>query len=177
VGHLEVIVSPHPGMSANEAAHGVLDSQMPSLKRLAVYSAAGALPEFHLQSEKVPTLLASELGHLRPRILTPLTSVTDLLYSTSSVHALRHHLPDILSKLPNLQHLALEMSNLADVQGSMEHTILPSLISLEVRWVTPLHIDDVVVFFGAFSLPNLRSLVLHNEYQDEDYITLLQSLV
>jgi hypothetical protein len=175
VSHLKVVVSPYPGMSMNDAARGVLDFQMPSLKHLVVHSASDVPAEFHLQPENVPTLRVLELANLRPSIRTPLTSVTDLLYSALSFHALWNYLPQILSKLPNLQHLELDVVDAADVPGSgHHHIILPSLISLEVRWFSPTY---TLPLFDAFSLPSLQSLVLNDQYDHEDYPTLLQSLV
>jgi hypothetical protein len=177
VGKLEVVVSPRVGETVNRATNGVFELQMPLLQHLEVTSVANLVPGFHIQN--MPMLRVLELAGLFPRIPNPLTNVTHLRCHAPFLRALNHHDTDILSKLPNLQHLALEIDGPVDsLIGSMDRPIvLSSLISLEARWNTLLHNPDVLSFYRSFLLPNLRSLVLHEVYYGEDCIALLQWLV
>ena len=56
--------------------------------------------------------------------------------------------------------------------------VLQSLISLEVLCIAPRPVSDVLRFFSALLLPNLRSFVWHYRYAKykEDFTTLLESL-
>ena len=56
--------------------------------------------------------------------------------------------------------------------------VLPSLMSLEVWWDTRKPINKVLLLFRVFLLPNLQSLILHDNFYDgEDMSTPLQSLI
>jgi hypothetical protein len=149
---------------------------MPSLKCLKISTARYGRPEFHIQPENVPVLRVLELTLMYPRMPTPLTSVTYLRYQLPR-HAPWYCQAEMLSHLPSLLHLALNIEDTPDIQGMEPLVILPSLISLEVLWVRPRHIAGFQLFFRAFSLSRLQSLALHSEYYDRDYPSLLQLLV
>jgi hypothetical protein len=131
------------------------------------------------------TLFGRHFSRRRPLfLLHSSTEISCLLYLFSlfllrgAMLFKRGRLPQIISKLPNLQRLALEAIDAASLLGGMRHrVILPALISLEMTWFSPQRINDALLFFGTFSLPSLQSLTLNDQYGREDYITLLQSLV
>ena len=178
IGRLKVETSPRRFQSINKATSGVLDLQLPSLGYLSVDSWADASPGFHIQQQNMPKLRILDLAKLYPQIVTPLTSVTYLRFHTPTLHTLWHPQTEIFSKFPSLQHLAVDIDNLDDVLDITGHAIvLQSLISLEVLCITPRPVGDMLRFFSAFSLPNIRSLVLHCEYAEEDCTTFLESLV
>jgi hypothetical protein len=163
------------GESVNHHTKDLFRLYMPSLEYLDVRKTES---NFHIQAENMPTLRVLELMLVKPRIPTPLTSVIGFRYDPVSVDALWDHGRDVLSQLPNLQHLALGI-NINHGRGSSMHCIdLPRLISLEVRWITRPPIDKVLLFFETFWLPSLQSLVLHDTFFDyESYPILLKSLV
>ena len=110
----------------------------------------------------------------KPKILTSLTGVTHFYY-----HNLLHALPkggaQILSKLPNLQHLALTLHAYPAPRSSMPRIALPFLTSLELVWMT--NANSFLFLFDFFELANLQTLVLHHQYISEQYEAILQSLV
>jgi hypothetical protein len=172
VGELQIVVSPRVGETANQATYGLFELQMPSLQYLDVASVAKDLvTEIYL--ENLPMLRVLKLTNLVPRIPSPLTNVTHLWCRGSSLHALTHRDTEIFSKLPNLQHLALEIGDC----GIGHPVIFSSLISLEVEWAPWQDISNVLSFFGSFLPRNLQSLVLHDVHRISDGETLLKSLV
>jgi len=85
----------------------------------------------------------------------------------------------IFSKLPQLQHLLLEFLVTTDVQASTgSHNVLPSLISLEARWIFPPDSTSLPSLspLDLSSLPNLQTIVLHEDLARREFTPLFQSL-
>jgi len=179
VGKLQVVTSPLRRQTVNDAAKGVFDLHMPSLQYLNVKAVTDTEPFFNLHAGNVPTLRVLEATNLIPRISAPLTNVIGLRYHPVSLGTLWCHGENIFSNLPNLQHLALDIAAVHGIWLAKTQPLpLPLLVSLEVRWTAERQIDEVLLFFSAFSLPGLQSLVLHDEYySDKSYPILLKSLV
>jgi len=185
VGKLQVVTSPFNDELVNNAAEGVFNLHMPSLQYLNVKVVTKTGPILHLQAENVPTLRVLEVTNSIPWVSAPLTNVIGLRYHPASLNTLWPSSDtlrcgwDIFSRLPNLQHLALDIAAVSGIElAKTRRVTLPLLISLEVRWTAKRPIDEVLLFFGAFSLPGLQSLVLHDDFFScEDYSILLKALV
>ena len=163
IGRLELLCE---GMS--RAASRVLSLRMPSLHHLSISRAHPVM-----ESENFPMLRALLLILSKPVIATPLHA-TRLHYFFVD---LRDDGVHILSQLPHLQHLKFTIAG-EDIQWATEqHIVLPSLISLEVTWVNRADVNGILFVLNLLSLPELQTIVLHNNYKRDGYITLFHSLV
>ena len=61
--------------------------------------------------------------------------------------------------------------------GSERRIVLPSLISLQIRWISPPHTNTVQVLLDVYSFPKLQTIVLHNYYNDGEFQTIIRLLV
>ena len=160
VGKLQVDTLPRFRESVNNAARGMFQLHMPSLKYLNVKA---TVPTFNIEAKNMPALRVLELTNLIPRISAPLTSVIGFRY-----YPIRFN-TRIFDQLPNLQHLVCDMPDIGVGWGPV---VLPSLMSLEVQWVTRKPINKVLLLFRVFLLPTLQSLILHDTFYDgEDMST------
>ena len=165
VGKLELSCE---GMS--RPASGVLGLRMPSLQHLDISHGDPVV-----KSEIFSMLRALKLIMSKPVIPTPLPHVTRLRYVGSFDH-LREDGAHILSQLPHLQHLAFTL--ISGIQRVTEqHILLPSLISLEVSWAGNANANAFLFVLNVLSLPELQTIVLHDNYACEEYLTLFPSLV
>jgi len=148
----------------------IFDFQMPSLQTLYIANDDGVCIELqNLPILRVLTLASGGLG-----IPTPLTSVTHFHYHASLLMPPTH----LISQLPCLQHLAITVAYPCGPGGGSERRIvLPSLISLEIQWISPPHASTVQVLLGVYSFPKLQTIVLHNHYNNAEIQTIIRSLV
>jgi len=150
IGRLDITCDMNPDL----APSSLPDMKMPSLKLLNIFNADSAPVAFRIQSENVPMLRVLELARSKPKILTPLTGVTHLHYS--NLH-LSEAGAQILSKLPNLQHLALTLGGFP-ARSRMPPIALPLLTSLELKlasWVITTNVNSFLFLLDFFELPNL----------------------
>ena len=119
VGKLQVDTLPRFRESVNNAARGMFQLHMPSLKYLNVKATADTVPTFNIEAKNMPALRVLELTNLIPRILAPLTSVIGFQY-----YPIRFN-TRIFDQLPNLQHLVCDMPDIGVGWGSV---VLPSLM-------------------------------------------------
>src|ERR1700733_1012867 len=123
----------------------------------------------------MPMLRVLRLMMATPEIPAPLTNVTHLHYKNYA----HRDMVQIFSKLPQLQHLSLELLAKHDIQASTgPHDLLQSLISLEVRWF----LGDPSSFPSQWpldlsSLPNLQTTILHGHDHGRECTSLFQSLL
>jgi len=143
-------------------ASDLFNLRMPSLQRLTTTQ-----PRC-IRSENMPMLRVLILKVASPEIPAPLTNVTHLHYS-NHIYALQRDMVHMFSKLPQLQHLSLELIVGYDIQASTgPRDVLQSLISLEIKWR---RLDDSPSLpslspLDLSSLPNLQTIVLHEGYGD-----------
>ena len=180
VGELEVTEGSDDSDCMDHA--GVFEFHMPSLEYVTIFSDSYSSSDLWIRPENMPALRVLKLTALGTSTSTtgPLTNMSDLRCLIYSFDALEYSETNILFNVPNLVQLALQVNSLRGVPNVEHRIVLPSLTSLEVRLTRQEHIDDLLRVLAAFSLPNLRSLALDfrvGRGHDDDYVTLLQSLV
>jgi len=156
-------------------ASDLLDLRMPSLQRLTIKQFKGS--PVCIRSENMPMLRDLRLRtRATPEIPAPLTNLTHLHYTTNA-HILQRDVVQIFPKLPQLQHLSLELlnKNASRIQASTgPRSVVQSLISLEVRCDCSSLLSRCL---DLWSLPNLQTIVLYGEDEREEWTPLFQSLV
>jgi len=157
------------GMSI--AASRVLGLRMPSLRHLHIWNAHPVV-----ESQNFPMLQALILTFSKPAVPTPLPHVTRLHYF-GPFDDLWDDGARIISQLPHLQHLTFKLGGRRIQWDTGRHILLPSLISLEVKWLGPTDANAILFVLNLLSLPELQTIVLHDNYEREGYTTLFQSLV